>query len=145
MTEDWLRRESLRTDERRGAWWGVAIVALALGAYVVGQFAAMHAVVQVSFWLAVVGLIVCVVGLSGLSLLTFPLLYLLAAIPIPEFLHYELSSWLQLLSSALGIGCLQLIGSTISVKGNPTLAPNCKAMGAQPATIANYNDVRLVQ
>lgn len=114
----WLRRESLRTDERRGAWWGVAIVALALGAYVVGQFAAMHAVVQVSFWLAVVGLIVCVVGLSGLSLLTFPLLYLLAAIPIPEFLHYELSSQLQLLSSALGIGCLQLIGVMAYREGN---------------------------
>ena len=114
----WLRRESLLTDERRGAWWGVAIVALALGTYVVGQFAAMHAVVQVSFWLAVVGFVACVVGLSGLSLLAFPLLYLLAAIPIPEFLHYELSSQLQLLSSALGIGCLQLIGVMAYREGN---------------------------
>lgn len=114
----WLRRASLLTVERRGAWWGIAIVALALGGYVVGQFAAMHAVVQVSFWLAAVGFVACVVGLSGLSLLAFPLLYLLAAIPIPEFLHYELSSRLQLLSSALGIGCLQLIGVMAYREGN---------------------------
>lgn len=114
----WLRRESLVTVELRGAWWGIAIVALGLGGYVVGQFAAMHAVVQVSFWLVLVGFAACVVGLSGLSLLTFPLLYLLAAIPIPEFLHYELSSRLQLLSSALGIGCLQLIGVMAYREGN---------------------------
>lgn len=114
----WSRREALQTVERRGVWWGVAIVAVALAIYVVGQFAAMHAVVQVSLWLALVGLATCVVGLSGLSLLTFPLAYLLTAIPMPEFFHYELSTRLQLLSSALGIGCLQLIGVMAYRDGN---------------------------
>jgi exosortase D (VPLPA-CTERM-specific) len=114
----WLRRDSLRTVERRRAWWGLAIIVLALGVYVIGQFAAMHAVVLISLWLAVVGFTGCVFGFSGLSLLMFPLLYLLAAIPIPEFLHYELSTRLQLLSSALGIGCLQLIGVMAYREGN---------------------------
>ena len=114
----WLRRESLLSVERRGAWWGVVIVALGLAVYLVGQFAAMHAVVQISLWLVVVGVVTSLVGLSGLALLAFPLLYLLAAIPIPEFLHYELSNRLQLLSSALGVGCLQLIGVTAYREGN---------------------------
>lgn len=114
----WLRRQSLQKMERRGTWWGVAVIAAGLFIYVLGQFAAMHAVVQLSLWMVVVGFVTCLVGLSGVALLAFPLLYLLAAIPMPEFLHYELSSRLQLLSSALGVGCLQLIGVVAYREGN---------------------------
>jgi exosortase D (VPLPA-CTERM-specific) len=68
--------------------------------------------------MVVVGLITSLIGTSGVMLLAFPLLYLLAAIPLPEFLHYELSSRLQLWSSALGVGCLQLIGVVAYREGN---------------------------
>lgn len=114
----WLRRAQLRTTERRGAWWGLLIVAAALFVYVVGEFAAMHAVVLFSMWIVIVGLLVCAIGLSGIRLLAFPLLYLLAALPLPVFLQNELSSRLQLWSSALGIGCLQLIGVMAYREGN---------------------------
>jgi exosortase D (VPLPA-CTERM-specific) len=106
----WLRRSQLRTIERHGSWWGVPIVAAGLLVYVVGEFAAMYAVVHFSLWIVIVGLLACAIGLSGIRLLAFPLLYLLAALPLPVFLQNELSSRLQLWSSALGIGCLQLVG-----------------------------------
>ena len=48
----------------------------------------------------------------------FSLLYLLAALPLPVFLQNELSSRLQLWSSALGIGCLQLVGVMAYREGN---------------------------
>ena len=114
----WRRWTQLQTAERRGAWWGPPITAMGLFVYVVGEFAAMHAVVQLSLWIVIVGLLACAIGLSGIRLLAFPLLYLLTAIPLPEFLHGELSSRLQLWSSALGIGCLQLIGVMAYREGN---------------------------
>jgi exosortase D (VPLPA-CTERM-specific) len=114
----WLRWGQLRTVERRGTWWGLPIITSGFFVYVVGQFAAMHAVVHVSLWMVLVGLSTCVIGTSGVALLAFPLFYLLTAIPLPEFLHYELSSRLQLLSSALGVGCLQLIGVMAYREGN---------------------------
>lgn len=114
----WLRWQPLQMIERRGAWWGVPVITAGLCIYVLGQFAAMHAVVQLSLWMVLVGFVTCLVGLSGVALLAFPLLYLLAAIPVPEFLHYELSNRLQLLSSALGVGCLQLIGVVAYREGN---------------------------
>ncbi len=114
----WLRWQPLQMIERRGIWWGVPVIAAGLFVFVLGQFAAMHAVVQVSLWMVLVGFVTCLVGLSGVALLAFPLLYLLAAIPVPEFLHYELSNRLQLLSSALGVGCLQLIGVMAYREGN---------------------------
>jgi exosortase D (VPLPA-CTERM-specific) len=114
----WLRWRQLRTVERRGAWWGLPIITAGLVIYVIGQFAAMHAAVHASLWMVLVGFVTCVVGTAGVALLAFPLFYLLAAIPLPEFLHYELSSRLQLLSSALGVGCLQLIGVVAYREGN---------------------------
>jgi exosortase D (VPLPA-CTERM-specific) len=114
----WLRWGPLQTTERRGVWWGLPIITGGLLVFVVGQFAAMHAVVHLSLWMVIVGLLASVVGLSGVRLLTFPLLYLLTAIPLPVFLVGELSSRLQLWSSALAIKCLQLLGVMANREGN---------------------------
>lgn len=114
----WMRRHGLQSVDTSGTWWGVPIVGVGLFVYVVGQFAAMHAIVHVSLWLVIVGLLTCAIGLSGIRQIAFPLCYLLAAIPPPTFLQYELSSRLQLWSSALGIGFLQSIGIMALRDGN---------------------------
>lgn len=114
----WLRWPTLHAIEHRGSWWGVSIVGLGLCVYAVGQFAAMHAVVHLSLWMVIVGLLGCAIGLVGIRPFTFPLLYLLAAVPLPVFLQYELSSKLQLWSSALGVGFLHVIGVTAYREGN---------------------------
>lgn len=114
----WLRWPTLQSVEHRGSWWGLSIVGIGLCVYAVGQFAAMHAVAQLSLWMVIVGLLGCAIGLAGIRLLTFPLIYLLAAIPWPIFLQYELSSRLQLWSSALGVGFLHLIDVTAYREGN---------------------------
>ncbi len=114
----WMRRHGLQSVNISGTWWGVPIVGVGLFMYVVGQFAAMHAIVHVSLWLVIVGLLTCAIGLSGIRQIAFPLCYLLAAIPPPTFLQYELSSRLQLWSSALGIGFLQSIGIMALRDGN---------------------------
>lgn len=114
----WLRWPTLQAIEQRGAWWGLSIVGVGLCVYAVGQFAAMHAVVHFSLWMVIVGLVGCAIGLSGIRRLTFPLLYLLTAVPLPVFLQYELSSKLQLWSSSLGVGFLHLIGVTAYREGN---------------------------
>jgi exosortase D (VPLPA-CTERM-specific) len=113
-----LRWVQLKTVERRGLWWGLLLIVGGLFVYVVGQFSAMHSIMHLSFWMVLVGLVTSTIGTSGVMLLAFPLFYLLAGIPLPEFLHYELSSRLQLWSSALGVGCLQLIGVVAYREGN---------------------------
>ncbi len=114
----WTRWQRIQAIEPYGLWWGIPIVGVGLFVYAVGQFAAMHAVVHLSFWLVIVGMLTCTIGLSGIRQIAFPLCYLLAAIPPPTFLQYELSSRLQLWSSALGIGFLQSIGVMAFRDGN---------------------------
>ncbi|MBL8037093.1 MAG: VPLPA-CTERM-specific exosortase XrtD [Nitrospira sp.] len=114
----WLRWPELKIVEHRGAWWGLLLLAAGVFVYLVGEFAAMYAVVQVSLWLVLVGLFVCAIGLSGVRIMAFPLAYLLVAIPWPTFLQGELSNRLQLWSSALGVGFLHAVGITAYREGN---------------------------
>lgn len=114
----WVRWRALETAEHRGAWWGLPIVAAGLFVYVIGEFSAMQAMLHVSLWLVIVGLLVCAIGLSGVRVMAFPIAYLLAAIPWPTFLQGELSNRLQLWSSALGVGFLHAVGVTAYREGN---------------------------
>ncbi|MBX3329763.1 MAG: VPLPA-CTERM-specific exosortase XrtD [Nitrospira sp.] len=114
----WMRWGRIQSIVPYAQWWGIPIVMTGLFVYAVGQFASMYAVVHLSFWLVIVGMLTCAIGLSGIRQIAFPLFYLLAAIPPPTFLQYELSSRLQLWSSALGIGFLQSIGVMAFRDGN---------------------------
>jgi len=114
----WNTRQLLLPEIGKGSWWGVGIVVVAGLLYVVGEAGTLHFLLHISFWMILVGLTVCVVGVQGARTIAFPLLYLLTAIPLPGLLHQTLSGQLQLLSSSLGVGCLQLVGVMAYREGN---------------------------
>lgn len=114
----WNARRELWPHVGRGSWWGAIIVAAAGILFVVGEAGTLHFLLHISFWMILAGLTVCVVGVQGARTSAFPLLYLLTAIPLPGLLHQTLSGQLQLLSSSLGVGCLQLVGVMAYQEGN---------------------------
>lgn len=114
----WIRREQILALPRQGSWWGIPIVLLAMGLYGLGEFGTIYTLLQLSFWLILVGLVLSVFGWDILKMISFPLFYLLSMIPLPQFLFQGLSSQLQLISSALGVGCLQLVGIVALREGN---------------------------
>ena len=114
----WMMRDKIRTLESRGSWWGLSLIAASLALYVMGELGTLAPLLQLSFWLVVVGLCWATLGGRIVRALSFPLLYLLTMIPLPQFLLQGLSGQLQLLSSALGVGCLQVVGVTAFREGN---------------------------
>jgi len=114
----WERRRELAARAGRGSWWGLAGVMVALGLYFLGELTTLYVVLHVSFWLMLVSLSLAAVGWAGVRTIAFPLAYLLTMIPLPQFLYQGLSGKLQLISSALGVGCLQLVGVTAFREGN---------------------------
>ncbi len=114
----WLKRDRIQRLQPKGSWWGVPIVLLAIGLYGLGEFGTLYVLLHLSFVLMLVGLCLAAFGRDILKELGFPLLYLLTMIPLPQFLFQELSGKLQLLSSALGVGCLQVVGVTAFRDGN---------------------------
>lgn len=114
----WEKRRALQALPPGGSWWGLPLVLAGLGLYFIGEFATLYVVLHLSLWTVVAGLLLAAVGPAGVRVIAFPLLYLLTMIPLPHFLYQGLSGRLQLISSALGVGCLQLVGVTAFRDGN---------------------------
>ncbi len=114
----WQARHRISAVGIENSWLGPAIVSAGLLIYGVGELATLYVVQHLSLWIVLVGLVIGAIGIRAAREITFPLAYLLTAIPLPNFLYAGLSSKLQLWSSALGIGCLQLIGVTAFREGN---------------------------
>jgi len=114
----WQYRHRLGQGSKEKSWWGVAVIALGLVLYVVGELSTLYVILHVSLWMVLVGLTVALLGVHGARVIAFPLGYLLTAIPLPMFFYANLSSQLQLWSSSLGVGCLQLVGVMAFREGN---------------------------
>lgn len=114
----WWRRNHILEAGLAPTWWGVVPVVFGAGLFVVGELATLYFVHHLSFWFVLVGLVLSLLGVPATRRMAFPLGYLLAMIPPPHMLQQSLSSSLQLISSALGVGCLQIIGVTAFREGN---------------------------
>ncbi|OQW65350.1 MAG: hypothetical protein BVN29_10075 [Nitrospira sp. ST-bin5] len=114
----WQSRHPIAAAGVTGSWWGLAVVIAGLGLYLVGELATLYVLQHFSLWIVLVGLVIGALGLKASRAIIFPLGYLLTSIPLPTFLYAGLSSQLQLWSSALGVGCLQLVGVTAFREGN---------------------------
>jgi len=114
----WQARLRLGQISREKSWLGLAVIALGLMLYVVGELSTLFIVLHFSLWMVIVGLAITLLGIRGAKVIAFPLGYLLTAIPLPTFINANLSSQLQLWSSSLGVGCLQLVGVMAFREGN---------------------------
>lgn len=114
----WQRRHRVVAAGISPSWWGPGIVLVGLLLYVIGDYATLYIVLHVSLWIVLVGLVLSFIGPVAARQIAFPLSYLLTSIPLPVFLYSALSGRLQLWSSALGVGCLQIVGITAFREGN---------------------------
>ena len=114
----WQARHRIAETGAENAWWGFAVISAGLFLYWIGELATLYVLQHVSLWMVIVGLVIASIGVCGARAIAFPLSYLLTSIPLPIFLYASLSSQLQLWSSALGVGFLQLVGVTAFRDGN---------------------------
>ncbi|MEO7861130.1 MAG: archaeosortase/exosortase family protein, partial [Nitrospirales bacterium] len=114
----WQARHRISEAGAGNSWWGLAVIVAGLVLYWVGELATLFVLQHVSLWIVIVGLVIASIGIRGARAIAFPLSYLLSSIPLPVFLYASVSSQLQLWSSALGVGFLQLVGVTAFRDGN---------------------------
>jgi exosortase D (VPLPA-CTERM-specific) len=112
------RRRALFGDRLGGGWLGVAVVAAALVLWLLGRLSTITVVTQYALLGMLYGVVISCVGLRVFAKLWAPMLMLLLAIPLPAFLYNNLSSELQLVSSALGVAMLRLCGVSVYLAGN---------------------------
>ena len=113
----WRRRAEL-TTAAAGTWLGPVGVALGLGVWLLGRLSTIHAVSQYALVVMFYGVVIGFVGPRQFGKLWAPMLMLLLAVPLPAFLYNNLSSELQLISSALGVAAMRAFGISVYLSGN---------------------------
>ncbi|MDA8225190.1 MAG: VPLPA-CTERM-specific exosortase XrtD [Betaproteobacteria bacterium] len=114
----WRKRQAIQPLLGRGSWFGPLLVLCGAAGLLLGEYTAMFLFIQIGFLVSLAGLTLSLGGRLLLRQAAVPLLFLLFAIPLPYFLEAQLSWQLQILSSRLGAGALQLLGIPVFLSGN---------------------------
>jgi exosortase D (VPLPA-CTERM-specific) len=114
----WQQKDRLERIPFIGTWWGVALVLLGGAMLVMGQLGTVYTVVQYAYVVTLYGLILSFLGWAAFRHVAIPLVILLFMIPLPQFVLYNLSVQLQLLSSQIGVYVMRLFDISVFLEGN---------------------------
>ena len=114
----WENRASLVQLRHNGHWAGCWIVLLGLILGLLGDLSTLFTITQYAFLITLIGFCVTLLGFSGLKILWFPIAYLIFMIPLPNFFYNNLSSYLQLISSSLGVAVIRFFNISVFLEGN---------------------------
>jgi exosortase D (VPLPA-CTERM-specific) len=114
----WQRRAFLVNRSDFGSLFGLGMIVLSLGLFVVTDLAGIYVGVILSFLLLLYGLVLSSIGWKNTRELLAPLLILVFMVPLPAFINNNLSSELQLLSSQIGVAFIRLFEITVYLEGN---------------------------
>jgi exosortase D (VPLPA-CTERM-specific) len=114
----YLKWPQIRSYLWRPSWLGLLFIAVGFALYIVGELGADLYVPRVSFLIVLTGLLFLMGGWGLVRLLLFPLFLLILMFPLPGLLTKQLTMPLQLISSRLATGMLQMVGIPAFCQGN---------------------------
>ena len=114
----WQKKDLLECIEFKGSIFGLVLVALGLVIFFLGELASIYIVIQYAFIITVYGMALSLMGGRSFKLVLAPFLMLLFMLPIPGFLFNSLSSYLQLISSQIGVMVIRAFDISVYLEGN---------------------------
>lgn len=99
-------------------WPGLAVIAAALVLGIAGNLVRIPDVVTYAFILWVGGVVLTVMGWQQGRRHQLPVLHLVFMLPLPQFLYWHMTIWLQLVSSELGVWFIRLAQVPVFLEGN---------------------------
>ncbi len=114
----WQKRFVLAEHAGRGSYAGLLLLVAALFAWLLGELSAIYTIIQYAFFIGIFALSVLWVGIAGTKVIWAPIFYLIFMIPLPNFLYFNLSQELQLISSSIGVYVIRLFDISVFLEGN---------------------------
>ncbi|MEZ5776822.1 MAG: VPLPA-CTERM-specific exosortase XrtD [Paracoccaceae bacterium] len=112
------RRMPLPDADVRRRWPGIAVTAFALAVAVLGNLMRVPDIVTYAMILWTGGIVLSVFGWDRGRLHMLPVLHLIFMLPLPQFLYWKLTIFLQGVSSELGVWFVSLAGVAVYLEGN---------------------------
>ena len=103
---------------RANRWPGIALIAFSLLFGLFGNLVQIPDLVTYAFILWVGGVVLTVMGWSRGRRHQLPVLHLIFMLPLPQFVFWKLTIFLQLVSSQIGVWFVELMGVPVFLEGN---------------------------
>lgn len=114
----WEKRDALATLPSQSTWAGFYPLVWGLLLFWMGELGGEFYTLYLSSWLVLFGLLWTHLGWRKLKVILFPICFILTMFPPPNFVYFNLSLRLKLISSKLGVWILQAFGKTAYREGN---------------------------
>lgn len=99
-------------------WPGIVVIALALVVAILGNIVRIPDIVTYAFILWVGGVVLTVFGWDQGRRHQLPVVHLVFMLPLPQFLYWKLTIFLQGISSVIGVWLVDLVGIPVYLEGN---------------------------
>ena len=113
-----LRTRGIPAGPVTDRWPGVAVVAAALLVAILGNVVRIPDIVTYAFILWTAGVVLTLFGWDRGKLHQLPVFHLIFMLPLPQFLYWQLTIFLQGVSSQLGVALVDLAGIPVYLEGN---------------------------
>ena len=113
-----LKEYPINADVKRTRWPGVVVLLLAVLCGALGKMANISEIVAYSTIIWVAGVLLVSFGWETGKHFWPPVLHLVYMLPLPGVIYYKLSTYLQFISSELGVWFLQLLSVPVFLDGN---------------------------
>ena len=114
----WEKREALKRTPAQPTWAGFFPLVFGLMLFWLGELGGEYYTMYLSSWFVLLGLCWMHLGWKKLKVILFPVGFILTMFPPPNFIYFNLSLQLKLISSKLGVWTLQALGKSAYREGN---------------------------
>lgn len=114
----WQKRDELQRIRFSGSWVGVGLVLAGLFLWLLGELSSLYTVIQYAFLVTLAGAMLAFSGRHAFRLMVVALFILFFMVPLPNFIYFNLSQKLQLISSEIGVWVIRLFGISVFLEGN---------------------------
>jgi exosortase D (VPLPA-CTERM-specific) len=99
-------------------WPGVAVIAAGLALAILGNLVRIPDIVTYAFIVWVGGVVLTVMGWERGRRHQLPVVHLIFMLPLPQFLYWQMTIFLQLISSQIGVWFIDLMDIPVRLEGN---------------------------
>ena len=114
----WIQKDDILAAPVRPSSLGLWLTAFGCLVFIIGKLGAEFFLTRESLVIILAGIILTYWGIPRLVKLTFPLVLLATMVPIPTIVYNKLAAPLQLFSSSVASGALELMGIPVFRDGN---------------------------
>jgi exosortase D (VPLPA-CTERM-specific) len=113
-----LKSYPIDPGPKRNRWVGVSVIVVALGLASLGKLSNISDLVAYATILWIGGILLVSFGWQTGRQFWPPVLHLVYMLPLPGVIYYKMTTWLQFISSEIGVWFLRLLAIPVFLDGN---------------------------